>query len=128
MNDDFNSARGLAAVFETVKKGNKLLDEAPDQLDDSVTADLTQIRKDMADIAGILGIFLETPPAWFAAKKDKGVAEMAVDPQTVEALIAERTQARKDRNFARADEIRDQLQEMNIILEDGPGGTVWRFA
>jgi cysteinyl-tRNA synthetase len=128
MDDDFNSAKALAAVFETVKRGNKLLDEAQDQMEDTLTADLTQVRKDMADIAGILGIFLETPPAWFAAKKDKGVAEMAVDPQTVEALIAERTQARKDRNFARADEIRDQLQEMNIILEDGPGGTVWRFA
>jgi cysteinyl-tRNA synthetase len=128
MNDDFNSAKALAAVFDTVKKGNKLLDEAPDQLEDSATADLTQIRKDMADIAGILGIFLKSPSDWFADKKEKGVAEMAVDPATVEALIAERTQARKDRNFARADEIRDQLQEMNIVLEDGPSGTTWRFA
>jgi len=128
MNDDFNSAKALAAVFETVKKGNKLLDEAPDQLEDALTADLTQIRKDMTDIAGVLGIFVESPADWFAAKKDKGVADMAVDPATVEALIAERTQARKDRNFARADEIRDQLQEMNIVLEDGPSGTTWRFA
>ncbi len=53
---------------------------------------------------------------------------MDVDPSFVDALIAERTQARKDRNFARADEIRNQLQEMGIVLEDGPGGTVWRFA
>ncbi len=82
----------------------------------------------MADIAGILGILLNPPADWFAAKKDKGVAEMDVDPSFVDALIAERTQARKDRNFARADEIRNQLQEMGIVLEDGPGGTVWRFA
>jgi cysteinyl-tRNA synthetase len=128
MNDDFNSAKALAAVFETVKKGNKLLDEAPDHLEDALTADLTQVRKDMTDIAGVLGIFVESPADWFAAKKDKGVADMAVDPATVEALIAERTQARKDRNFVRADEIRDQLQEMNIVLEDGPSGTTWRFA
>ena len=128
MNDDFNSAKALAAVFDTVKKGNKRLDEAPDELDDSVTADLTQVRKDMADIAGILGIFLKSPSDWFADKKEKGVAEMAVDPATVEALIAERTRARKDRNFARADEIRDQLQQMNIVLEDGASGTTWRFA
>jgi cysteinyl-tRNA synthetase len=128
MNDDFNSAKALAAVFDTVKKGNKLLDDSPDQLEDSVTADLTQVRKDMADIAGILGVFLKSPSDWFADKKEKGVAEMAVDPATVEALIAERTRARKDRNFARADEIRDQLQQMNIVLEDGPSGTTWRFA
>jgi cysteinyl-tRNA synthetase len=127
MNDDFNSARALAAVFETVKKGNKTLDDSKDQPGDAGLKDLAQIRTDMAGISGILGIFLETPSAWFAAKKDKGMANMAVTPEQVEALIAERGQARKDRHFARADEIRDQLQEMNIILEDGPGGTVWRF-
>jgi cysteinyl-tRNA synthetase len=128
MNDDFNSAKALAAVFETVKKGNKMLDQAPEQPDDSLAAELSRIRNDMADIARILGIFLKTPSAWFAAKKDKGVADMSVDPATVEALIAERAQARKDKNFARADEIRDQLQEMNIILEDGAEGTTWRFS
>lgn len=128
MNDDFNSAKGLAAVFETVKKGNKVLDQASDRPDDAVLAEMAQIRTDMVAISGILGIFLETPSAWFAAKKDKGMADMHVTPEQVEALIAERTQARKNKNFARADEIRDQLQEMNIILEDGAAGTTWRFA
>jgi cysteinyl-tRNA synthetase len=128
MNDDFNSARGLAAVFEAVKKGNKTLDDTKDQPGNAVRTDLAQIRTDMAAIAGILGIFQETPAAWFAAKKDKGMADMTVTPEQVAALIAERNQARKDRNFARADEIRDQLQEMNIILEDGAAGTTWRFA
>jgi cysteinyl-tRNA synthetase len=128
MNDDFNSAKGLAAVFETVKKGNKALDQVQDRPDDEAKAVLKQIRSDIAAIAGILGFFQETPSDWFAAKKDKGISDMAVDPETVEALIAERTRARKDKNFARADEIRDQLQEMNIILEDGAAGTTWRFA
>jgi cysteinyl-tRNA synthetase len=128
MNDDFNSARALATVFETVKKVNKTLDDIKDQPGDAVRKDLAQIRTDMVAIAGILGIFQETPSAWFAAKKDKGIADMAVTPEQVEALIAERTRARKDRNFARADEIRDQLQAMNIVLEDGAAGTTWRFA
>jgi cysteinyl-tRNA synthetase len=128
MDDDFNSAKALAAVFETVKKGNKTLDDIKDQPRDAVRADLAQVRTDMAAITGILGIFLETPSAWFAAKKDKGMADMTVTPEQVEALIAERAKARKDKNFARADEIRDQLQEMNIILEDGAAGTTWRFA
>ncbi len=128
MNDDFNSAKAMAAIFETVKKGNKALDQAADQPDDEARAEMTQFRTDMAAIAAILGIFQETPSAWFAAKKDKGMAQMAVTPEQVEALIVERAQARKDRNFARADEIRDQLQAMNIILEDGAAGTTWRFA
>ena len=128
MNDDFNSAKGLAAVFDSVKKGNKTLDDTNDQPGDTVREDLAQIRADMAAIAGILGIFQKSPSAWFAAKKDKGMAQISVTPEQVEALIAERAQARKDRNFARADEIRDQFQEMNIILEDGAAGTTWRFA
>jgi cysteinyl-tRNA synthetase len=128
MNDDFNSAKALAAVFEIVKKGNKTLDQAPARPGENVLTQMAQIRTDMAAIAGILGIFLETPSAWFAAKKDKGMAQMSVTPEQVEALIAERAQARKDKNFARADEIRDQLQEMNIILKDGAAGTTWRFA
>jgi cysteinyl-tRNA synthetase len=127
MNDDFNSARALAAVFEAVKKGNKTLDDIQGHPDGKTAGELAQVMTDMAGIAGILGFFQKTPSAWFTAKKQKGVADMAVDPATVEALIAERTQARKDRNFARADEIRDQLQEMNIILEDGAAGTTWRF-
>ena len=55
----------------------------------------------------------------FASKKE-------VLDEEIDALIAERNQARKDRNFARADEIRDQLKEMNIILEDTAQGIRWK--
>ncbi|WP_022664093.1 cysteine--tRNA ligase [Desulfospira joergensenii] len=127
MNDDFNSARALAAVFEAVKKGNKLLDQTNDAPDADMKKDLERVYADVKSLSGVLGIFQEDPKDWFRTKKDKGMSDKAIDPAEVDGLIQERADARKSKDFARADEIRDQLQAMNIVLEDGPGGTTWRF-
>jgi len=127
MDDDFNSARALAAVFEAVKKGNKVLDEAGGRPKGPEAAELTAILADIRSISGILGVFLIDPKAYFGGKKEKGMADQKIDAAMVEDLIAQRAAARKEKNFARADEIRDELQANNIVLEDGPAGTVWRF-
>ncbi len=127
MNDDFNSARAIACVFEAVKKGNRIMDEAGDAPDEDRSGELSVLYGDIRSAAGILGIFLLSPSDYFAAKKQKGVSESAIDPSDVESLIQERAQARKNKDFKRADEIRNRLQDMKIILEDGPGGTAWRF-
>src|SRR3989339_1541012 len=132
MNDDFNSAKALASVFDAVKKGNRLLDEAKGGLDEALSMELGLMRSDIRSLAGILGIFLLSPADYFAAKKEKGMADLAAEsgtitPDEMEDLIRQRAEARKTKNFKRADEIRDQLQGMKIVLEDGPGGTTWRF-
>lgn len=127
MNDDFNSAKAIACVFEAVKKGNRLLDDANDSPDADLFDTLNLFYNDIKAISNILGIFLLDPDSYFKAKKEKGVADMAIDPAEIEALIQERTDARKNKDFARADEIRDHLQSMNVVLEDGPQGTSWRF-
>ena len=132
MNDDFNSARALACVFDAVKKGNRLLDEAKEGLDEALSKELGLMRSDIRSLAEILGIFLLSPVDYFAAKKEKGMADLAAEsgtttPAEIEDLILQRAEARKTKNFKRADEIRDQLQSMKIVLEDGPGTTTWRF-
>ena len=121
LNDDFNSAKALALVFEAVKAGNKELDAG-----NADTAALNQAYSDIRKVAEILGFFRMEPADWFDAKKDKVMEDMAVDADKVDALILERAQARKDKNFARADEIRDELAAMKIVLEDGPQGTTWK--
>jgi cysteinyl-tRNA synthetase len=126
MNDDFNSAKALGDVFDAVKKGNRLLDDVHDRPDDDVLKPLTLVYTDIRAIAQILGIFLLDPHAYFTDKKEKGMADQAIDPLEIEDLIQQRSDARKNKNFSRADEIRDQLQTRNIVLEDGPQGTTWR--
>ena len=125
MNDDFNSAKALAHVFEAVKKGNKVLDDATGKAD--IEDEIKTHTADIKMIANILGIFMVKPTQYFAEKKEKGIQEAKISSEEIEALIQQRADARKDKDFARADEIRDQLAAMNIILEDGPQGTTWRI-
>ncbi len=127
MNDDFNSARGLAAVFDAVKQGNRILDEKEGtQLSPEGRSKLQTLYSDLKRMGGILGIFLLAPEDYFREKKAKVLDARKMDTEEIDRLVAERTEARKNRDFAKADEIRDRLREMNITLEDGPDGTVWR--
>jgi cysteinyl-tRNA synthetase len=127
LNDDFNSAKAMAEVFDSVKKGNKLLDDADDVPGEGDKKLLAGIYADIRSASKILGIFMLSADDYFADKKDKAMAAQDVDPAMIDNLIAERAAARKSKDFARADEIRDQLQAMKIVLEDGPQGTTWRI-
>ncbi|MFH2093878.1 MAG: cysteine--tRNA ligase [Pseudomonadota bacterium] len=123
MNDDFNSAKALASVFDAVKQGNRLLDKP----DDSTRKHLAIVYSDIMAISDVLAIFRLDPATYFSGKKEKGMADQDIDPAQIDALIRERADARKNRNFSRADEIRDLLIDKKIVLEDGPEGTSWRF-
>lgn len=113
MDDDFNSADALAAVFVFVSAVNAELDgreavPAPDR-----DAALEALRS-VDEVLGLLEV------AHASRAVDDEMAEW------VERKIEERAQARADRDFARADAIRDELADHNIVLEDGPGATRWK--
>jgi len=107
MDDDFNTADGITVIFELVSDANQYLRGA-----DVESAVLQGYIDTIEKLLGVLGIELTSE-------------EDGLDAQ-VEALIAERTQARTTKNWARADEIRDLLTEMGIVLEDTPQGIRWR--
>ena len=67
--------------------------------------------------AALLGLLQSTSEQWFQGDSDA---------DAIEARIAERAEAKKNRDFATADRIRDELKAEGIVLEDGPGGTTWR--
>ena len=108
MEDDFNTADALSAVFEMVKLANVSVTE------ESARELVSRMDETLRKLLDVLGILPER-------KKE------ALDAE-VEALIAERQAARKARNFARADEIRNQLTEMGILLEDTREGVKWKRA
>ncbi len=120
MDDDFNTARTLGAVFESIREVNRALDAGQ-------PAGLEVTRKDLAKIGSVLGIMNEEPAQFLQERKERGLAAMHLTPEEIEQYIAERATARKARNFKRADAIRAQLEEHGVILQDTPAGTTWRI-
>lgn len=106
--DDLNTPLAFAHLHELVTKLNK-------QKDSSIAA---QIKA----TANLLGILQVNPSDWF-----KTSLTQDVDTHHIEALIEERTHARKNKDFKRSDAIRDLLKEKGIILDDMPTGTTWRY-
>ncbi|OIO68570.1 MAG: cysteine--tRNA ligase [Zetaproteobacteria bacterium CG_4_9_14_3_um_filter_49_83] len=109
MNDDFNTPEALAAVYELGRNINKAMDAAC-PVDDMVAA--------FRAMCSLLGILQSSADAWFRP--------VDLDAARIEGLIVERNAARKSRDFARADEVRDLLAAEGIILEDGANGTTWK--
>ncbi len=126
MNDDFNTAKGIAVVFDAVKQGNRILDEQEGKTSGKGIETLSDLCTQIRTMGEVLGVFLLEPGAYFADKTDRAVQSKHLDTEEIDRLVKERTEARKNKDFARADAIRDQLAEMNIVLEDGPDGTVWK--
>ncbi len=106
MDDDFNTANAITVLFELAREANMYLEE--NHTDIEVVEAFQETIKTLLEV---LGIKLEN--------------EELLDEE-IEALIKERNEARKARNFERADEIRDLLKEKNIILEDTNQGVRWR--
>lgn len=107
MDDDFNTANAIATLFNISTEANKYLNEA-----NTNEELLKEFINTLNELSNVLGIKLE---------KQEELLDEEID-----ALIEERQQARKNRDFKRADEIRDQLKDMNIILEDTRQGVRWK--
>ncbi|QTA91650.1 cysteine--tRNA ligase [Desulfonema magnum] len=127
MDDDFNTAKAIGVLFDAVRNINRTLDENSERLSDALKNTVHSERSDIVKMGRILGIFTESPKVYFEKKKRQGLEEKSIDPAGIDQLVRERSEARKAKNWARADEIRKQLEEMNIVLEDRPEGTVWRI-
>jgi len=127
MDDDFNSARGIGIIFDTVRKVNRMLDQYENSGSDQIKQTIRSGLADVLRIGNILGILLEQPAVYFDKEQTQRIDQKSVDPAVIEKLVEERNRARKTKNWKKADQIRDQLAEMGVILEDRPEGTVWKI-
>jgi cysteinyl-tRNA synthetase len=114
MDDDFNTPDALAVLFDLARDSNRLRDH-----DLSAAAALGAELRALGGVLGLLGQYAET-------YLQAGAGAAVIADVEIDALIQRRTDARKAKDFAEADRIRDQLQEAGILLEDGAGGTTWR--
>lgn len=127
MDNDFNTAQGISVLLEEVRNANRLLDEFHETaLPDHITA-VASVVTDINAMCDVLGIITRKPKVYFESKRSKGLEKQEVDPETVERLIQERAEARKEKNWKKADEIRATLEKMNISLEDREDGTIWKI-
>jgi cysteinyl-tRNA synthetase len=127
MDDDFNTPEALAVLFELAREINKLK-----ETDAEAAAALAAVLR---ELGGMLGILQEDPEAFFksAVVHLVGVEATAqvgqlgvITDADIDAMIKDRLEAKKAKNWAEADRIRDELQAAGIILEDGAQGTTWR--
>lgn len=109
MEDDFNTAGAIASIFEMIKFCRKTLDEGEVEKEC-----LEVMRKSVVDMCGVLGLEIVAG------------CESRVASRDIEKLITEREMARREKDFKRADDIRRQLAEQGIIIEDTPLGTKWK--
>lgn len=109
MDDDFNTPEAVAALFELANEINR--------------SNSTALRRQLRALGGLLGL-LGRESEQFLQGGTERAGEIS-DPR-IAALIAERNEARRAKNFRRADEIRDDLLHKGVALEDGPQGTTWR--
>ena len=123
MDDDFNTAQALGYLFETVRLGNRLL-EAPGS-DPGYLAILHFIRRNLVELGGALNLLQADPQEMIRTLRQKST-DLQISPEEIAKLIAARTQARKDKDFAKADAVRKELSDKGILLEDTPQGTVWK--
>ncbi len=115
MNDDLNTSIALSVIFELVKLANSLIEKS-----DTTSATLTKVNEMFTLLGGnVLGIVKET-------YQETNHGDDQIIDELVKNFIEQRTQARKDKDFATADAIRKKLDAIGILLEDKPGETIWR--
>jgi len=125
MDDDFNTAMAVGQLFEIVRLTNKYLDVAGSGAAVWVTEGFSNVQR----VAGeVLGVFGSDPAEYKSRSHERIQTKSGVDTAEVEHLIAERARARKAKDFAKADSVRDKLAKMGVDIKDRPDGTTeWRL-
>jgi cysteinyl-tRNA synthetase len=111
LEDDLNTPKALADLFDRARTLNKTEDQA----------ERRKIAAELLAAGDLVGLMQNDPDEWFSAADDGDI-----EPGEIEALIAQREQARADGDYAAADKIRDDLAARGITIEDGSSGTRWR--
>src|SRR5690606_33901227 len=109
MNDDFNTPEALAVLFDLAREINR------GGVSTSAQIDL------LKELGSTLGLLQQDPEAFL-----QGAGAGEVSAEEVEQLIVDRNNARDEKNWSRADEIRDMLIDKGVVLDDGRDGTTWR--
>jgi cysteinyl-tRNA synthetase len=119
MDDDFNTPRAIALMFDEIRALNRMLDE-------SNAGGLIPRSAALKTMAEVLGLVQEEPKAFLEKRKEDWLLRQGLSSEDIEELISRREQARSEKRWQEADRIRTELKKKGVTLEDTPGGTVWK--
>lgn len=123
MDDDFNTPQALSLLFELAREINRLKGKEP-----RVPREVAEgVKEAILKVSEVLGLLSEEPREFFEASKRRRLQGVPLSEEEIERLIASRTEARRRKDWEKADQIRDYLASFGIILEDTPQGTIWRI-
>ncbi|MDD4066927.1 MAG: cysteine--tRNA ligase [Clostridia bacterium] len=121
MDDDFNTASAISELFQTFKYLNTLIKENKD------LNILKAIKNEIIRVYSVIGLLQEDPARFVLSLKNKHLKKANLTVEEIEKLISERTNVKQEKNYVKADEIRNELDAKGIILNDSASGTNWDF-
>lgn len=125
MEDDCNTAGALGHVFGVVRLANRLMEDKTLRKCEGAKALYERILEDLKTWSDVLGVFAAPPREYLDALKTTKLRRAGVDASQVEELVQKRHEAKKAKDFAAADALRDELTAMGVEVRDTPQGPVW---
>jgi cysteinyl-tRNA synthetase len=127
MDDDFNTAQALGYFYDLQTALNSLLGLSKGQPSDEIHSLLRQGYDQFGKIGWVLGLFREEPHVYMDRQRKEGLKKLGLSEEAILKSIEERNTARKNKDWKKADEIRNRLLLKGIVLEDTPLGTHWKL-
>jgi len=127
MDDDFNTAQALGYFYDLQTYLNTLLDISKGHPTEEIISLLKKGLDHFSNMGWIFGLFQEDPEVYLREQKKEGLNRLNLSEEEILKLIEDRNVARKEKNWKKADEIRNDLLSRGILLEDTPSGTIWKI-
>jgi cysteinyl-tRNA synthetase len=127
MDDDFNTAEALGYFYDLQRNLNSLLDISKGHPTQEIILMLKQGLDHFSNIGWAFGLFRDDPEKYLDQQKKEGLKKLNLTEQEIIRSIEERNLARKEMNYKKADEIRNDLLSKGIVLEDTPSSTIWKI-
>jgi cysteinyl-tRNA synthetase len=128
LDDDLNTAQGVAQLSGLLKATNELVDGAAGKKGSISPAAHQAVEKALKQVGAVLGLGLDDAASFLARVRARGAKARNIDESWVRTKIEQRAAARGERDYAMADAVRDELAEKGIELLDTPSGTDWRLS
>jgi cysteinyl-tRNA synthetase len=127
LEDDFNTAQAIGHMYELARQLNRIMDLVRPKEFKKLTSSFTKAAGLLQQYGQILGILTIAPGTFLDQERTRLLQKKGLSLEGIESLITERNQARREKNWAKADALRERLTEMKVLLKDAPQGTLWQI-